>query len=303
MKSYLKVDYTKISIELNSVFLSYFVLQRYFGSNISATASTNNKNIKVKFKCFGKGKKNGIVSDYTFDRERVGSVYNTTIYTGLLIFPFLKSCYKFLFPKSSVVGIPEVYQSAFRTSVLEPFEGLLADDGFRMIHAGFVNYQKKGIIVCGKSGHGKSTIIEHLSKIDGSKVGADNYVFINGKECFFFPEPFRSGNSISRFEFLLYGKRINGFSVLEKGEVDFFYLISRTFEENDNLSFEDIEGVYLSGIIEEMYTEEGEGLFSKKNCPIQLNESNFSDICTIKVGISNGSHLVRKAVDEIIEKL
>ena len=196
-----------INVEKN--FMSNYFLSMFFSTWYKKTLTTQ-ESIVVNFK-------NQIHSrtvidknffSYKRDIDTDGVIY-TQIIKIKWVRAFLRSLYKFVYKNSSVVGIPELFLSIFRTSIIEPLEYHAVKNGWILSHAAAIKDNNKTIMIAAGSKNGKSTVLNNLLSCSSAKALSDNYVLFNGKAVRTIDEPFRAGKA-SFFKLNFYGRTING---------------------------------------------------------------------------------------------
>jgi hypothetical protein len=163
---------------------------------------------------------------FTYSRELEGDRI-TTRFSNLKVFrSLLRSAYKGVNKKASVIGLPELYLALFRKAIFEPIEYFLSKRGWTLIHGSVFSYNNKTAVVSAGSKVGKSTLVRELMKTNGISVLSDNYCFLNGDRVLTVEEPFRAGSpSIQNISF--YGRSVSGYPKMFEAKVDVFLFLER----------------------------------------------------------------------------
>ena len=286
-----------INVEKN--FMSNYFLSMFFSTWYKKTLTTQ-ESIVVNFK-------NQIHSrtvidknffSYKRDIDTDGVIY-TQIIKIKWVRALLRSLYKFVYKNSSVVGIPELFLSIFRTSIIEPLEYHAVKNGWILSHAAAIKDNNKTIMIAAGSKNGKSTVLNNLLSCSSAKALSDNYVLFNGKAVRTIDEPFRAGKA-SFFKLNFYGRTINGspeifdsfltdLIILERGSKNMLTKISckEAYGKIKNINISEKEGIN--------HLDSDDLLFSSYIPEIKIN----SDINCYKLEIAEGEKNITNACANI----
>lgn len=210
----------------------------------------------------------------------------------------VRSMYKFIVNRGSVVGIPELYMSIIRKSIIEPLEYNAHKDGFSLIHASSFMYNKKTFVIVAGSKIGKSTLILNLTRKNNVNVLSDNYCFINGNIIRTIEEPFRSGRP-KRFKTTFYNRSISGRPDIYEGKADFIIHLKRGVENSLN----NLNAINMQMIINEINEHEKEGInYITETDPIWLEKQNLNLSDKLKfftLSIAEGIENVEIAINQL----
>jgi len=249
-------DNIRITYEKGVLFK--FFIRLFFKTWFAEKQRDTNFNIIIKS---GKGKIKGKLFDYN---RAVGENEITTTLENVKLFrAFIRSIYKTIMNKANVVGVPELYMSAIRTTILEPIEFYFCSKGWTLIHANVFRFQGKICVITAGSKVGKSTLIKRLYSKHKVDILSDNYCFVNGSYVKTVEEPLRGGNS-SRKRLTFYNRSISGYPTTFEGEIDYFFVLRRTDHENE-VSL--LSEPYFSQEVNKINKQAKEGIFylSKKD--------------------------------------
>ncbi|WP_299121232.1 hypothetical protein [uncultured Winogradskyella sp.] len=193
---------------------------------------------------------------FEYNRKKNNNVITTSIFKLNLPRAIIRSFYKFINKKASVVGVSELYMSIIRTAIIEPIEYINYKNGWRLIHASVFKINDKTFVVSAGSKVGKSTLVSRMTSEANCDIISDNYCFIKDNKVRSIEEPMRAGKA-SRSRISFYGRTINGYPNIFEGEIDYFILMQRGNKNQlTNLNFKDLN---LS--INQTNTMEKEGVF------------------------------------------
>jgi len=286
-----------INVEKN--FISNYFLSIFFSTWHKRTL-TSQESIVVNFR--NKIHSRTVIDKNFFSYKRVVD-NDGVIYTQILnikwVRAFLRSLFKFVYKNSSVVGIPELFLSIFRTSIIEPLEYHANKNGWILSHAAAIKDKNKTIMIAARSKHGKSTVLNNLLSCSSAKALSDNYVLFNGKAVRTIDEPFRGGKA-SFFKLNFYGRSINGspaifdsfltdLFILERGSKNMLTKISceEAHKKIKNINILEKEGI--------KHLDSDDMLFSSFVPKIKIN----SDINCYKLEIAEGEKNITNACASI----
>lgn len=163
---------------------------------------------------------------FNYSRELKGDRITTRISNIKLSRSLLRSAYKCINKKASVIGLPELYLALFRTAIFEPIEYFLSKQGWTLVHGSVFSYKNKTLVVSAGSKAGKSTLVREMLKTEGICVLSDNYCFLKGNRVLTVEEPFRAGIPTNK-NISFYGRSISGYPTLFEAKTDNFVYMER----------------------------------------------------------------------------
>lgn len=287
----IKITYPKETL------LDYF-MGVFFKKWIKSPLKESGNQIIIKL---GKKKKEKIKAQiFDYSREIKGDCIITNVYNVRIFRAVIRSLYKSVFLKSSVVGVPELYMAIIRKGIVEPIEYYNHMSGWGLIHANVFEYDGKTFVITAGSKVGKSTLINKLSEQFKIRILSDNYCFINKNKVRTFEEPLRGGKE-SRAKLSFYNRSINGYPHKFEGEIDYFIYLKRS---NENYLIE-INNKELEKNVREINKSAGEGIFFlNSKDPLKIDPKDFilknGDFKSLELGMKQGLHNIYTTMNLII---
>ena len=290
-----------IAIFLEKGFLLSFFVKLFFKEwSVSERKETNSR-IYVK-----RGINEEEIKGKLFNYSRqINQGQIVTTISNIKVFRALfRSVYKLIANKAKVVGIPELYMAVIRTTVIEPIEYYYYLKGWSLVHANVFQLNGKTCVIAAGSKVGKSTLIKKLHSSFKVDVLSDNYCFIKGDKVKTIEEPLRSGIPL-RNKITFYNRSISGYPERFEGEIDYFFILKRTDDDNE---ISNLNELLLSREIEKINRKDREGIFYlNTNDPIYvstkkkllLKGSYNKNLLTMKNGIDNVDKVIHLLINKI----
>lgn len=252
-----------------------------------------NKNYLYEIDIDFKKQNNNLVNTFLFDytRKMEENKITTTVSNIKIFRSIIRSTYKVINKKASVVGVSELYMAIIRKTIIEPIEYFNYQQGWRLLHASVFKFNNKLFVISAGSKVGKSTLVSKLIEKHDCEILSDNYCFIKGNMVRTIEEPMRGGES-SRYKMSFYNRTINGYPSCFENEINYLILMKRGV--NNCLS--KLEFSNLNLIINKINNQEKEGV-------LHLDDKDVIKIKNNKITISGSYSLFELEVAEGIENI